>query len=1742
MPHNEDIHDTMNLNEQNSSPENTSSSSSAPESNTPVSVEAGLESLESMMQEIEILENSIEAKAQKGMIEAGSPHAREKHSKILQALGEKKNAFLKKISDKFAQATEKIVAPFRDRRIEKDAVRFREKLDESVAMKKYDACPELNPEFVQLKETARAEFRAYEASITSMLSTLETETWGKSKNKEAAFRAADLFLNSLMSRATLVDDEEMVFRALSIHEKMSATKQVKTDSHVDQSLYSMVVYLRKKHVQIEEGSLAEVYRNNPYLILTDIRRHSSFDREMTPLITKCVDRIIEDHPNGARLPSIATQQFEAALKLQPEKYALDTQKRTMIFETIKQSESSSHFMNKLADKRHFFGRELAGLSSEEIHSYIKPMSSWDIQNIGITSNLISLPLNESHFSVLYSKLNDRQISGKQKPYSKEAFLSLLVDVPSGDNKEYSIPLFNHEYFDLDPATRLDYFKKRVAQGSPYFSLLHSTFSHFQTLFAGIKEEDYREEVNNLITLAIRSNIADIRALWTLLPEYDIPGEYKQKAIEAFAHSVSRNDSNTFKQLFAGQGGSELSWHREWLKGNSEILSELEKEFYKEGRPNDLRHFFYEVLSGKRTSVDFDLLVREYAQKDDEITTEEIVDLFYVQKKIPESYLPLFMPKLDSAPRFLSQIDDLVRLGDIPKEEYSRIILSGIEFGGALFADKLLEYSLEENLIPDDKRAGVFKTFAQSLAKHVEDNPQNAPINFVIQWMTKNNAYEKITDEEKTLLFKGIFDNLESRHLHLDIVSMASCGPASYDFFDRAFPDSDEKRAFVEKIFESNDPRVNRELFFDYWSNQLIDQSGTGSQTNPIFALLTKERIDKVFDKGLELGNLRLSNEYLNYFEVLSDDQKNRFFEAQLKKEDLFSKDDDTSEIKQFCVRMGKRIMSGISPDTQQALYLKLFSSEFVTPEALFEIGCSDLFPEGNTAIFAEYLRTIEAKGDSPFCLKILNYYTSQDTNKLSAEQVKNLSLKILSGGDLDGLMYQMYLDSTPTSPKFYLDAEVLTKAVDKMLVNIFDKNSIAKLLLFLNKQRATQGQEGLVTLSSEQESSLVKAALGSVNCPVSGYEQLYDFDPEKFADAFKSVTKAQSFRQENLEQLLRFGKKSVLENLSRETIAYCFSGSVSAEGILEALAIRFGEEAGPLAEIKQAIEKIPLSENRWPLKSILLNRDLFDVNELRESYNAMRGDADVRSQVLLAAEMLGSLACVPDVNKLSGFFEKNNQNAERRIKEISAFIQKYPLEKKGRTIAVMLFAKEYLPERSSEEVIEKVGEQLSKYERILNQYKYENVPAQLGTSLGFEYEITGSTASGYKALTGNSLKRDIVRLSKAAHIGSGRDAVHEVAVRPAINPYLLILEAQLLHDLEYIDFNFDRSPDYQKGSRGYHLTAGGERGLSVNANTHFLQNALLAASWGGVHTGETGKRVSGGRGVTLRERAPDSQNNVQMFDEPTTSTELRSLSVDRLEPFQRVITTTYHAGIAIQAFEKYTSLTSDRVAATVSGVLPATPDDLIDLLQESKKLKVSRSEIDAPTRKILYAWVALLVDFDKAVKYHNEEFLSGETAGYLDKESIWNDTDSFGGADNHKRFESVVASIDPTLSVAEYVNTTQIKYDRLFSSFSTELADSFTKINNLYLKPSITKTEEDGTKKSRGDQANALAMLAVTKLDNETLERRDEPLYLNGTVFDTYGERREGYYNIQGASERMLTHAAQRALLTFNKKMEQIVN
>jgi hypothetical protein len=262
-----------------------------------------------------------------------------------------------------------------------------------------------------------------------------------------------------------------------------------------------------------------------------------------------------------------------------------------------------------------------------------------------------------------------------------------------------------------------------------------------------------------------------------------------------------------------------------------------------------------------------------------------------------------------------------------------------------------------------------------------------------------------------------------------------------------------------------------------------------------------------------------------------------------------------------------------------------------------------------------------------------------------------------------------------------------------------------------------------------------------------------------------------------------------------------------------------------------------------------------------------------------------------------------------------------------------------------------------------------------------------------------------------------------------------------------------------------------------------------------------------------------------------------------MEPFQRAVTTVYNGAIAIQALEKYTNCTSDQIYEFYKSNSSVNNEkDFIEELKKQGHLKEGYDS-DEKNLKIVYAWAELTSNIKDALDYHNNEFLSGETSGYLDKDGAWVDTKDFGGTHNSSRFDSVVSSIDPTLSVEEYVNSTKMDFNKFFSSFDVNLADNLTRINNLYLKPDNKVKNEKGKEISLGgDQANAISMLEVTKLNNENLEYRNDDAYLKGTIFDTLGERREGYYCVQGGSEKMITHACQIALLNFNKKIEEIVN
>ena len=470
------------------------------------------------------------------------------------------------------------------------------------------------------------------------------------------------------------------------------------------------------------------------------------------------------------------------------------------------------------------------------------------------------------------------------------------------------------------------------------------------------------------------------------------------------------------------------------------------------------------------------------------------------------------------------------------------------------------------------------------------------------------------------------------------------------------------------------------------------------------------------------------------------------------------------------------------------------------------------------------------------------------------------------------------------------------------------------------------------------------------------------------------------------------------------------------------------------------------------------------------------------------------------------------------------FVDTYPVGNKGKTILTLVATAEYERGLSPKDCVESVAKQIREYTRILERGSSERVPKGLRASIGLEYEITHSNGDGYRELhPGSDLKKDILKLSAAAGIGQGNDALHEIAGKPSDNPYLVLLEMKLLQDLGFINFNFDR-PKFEQGSHGYHVTIGGEKGIITNTNSNFLQNVLVLSGWGGVNTGTDLFSLSRGRGVNIRQR---ERNNMILFEGQTHSVEFRCLSVDQWEPFERSILTAHNGAIAIQAVEQYVDAQASK-NLIFSERFPESVDDMLEELALIDAIDLDK--LDEPTSEIIFEWLSLMHEVVHSLQDHNEKFWDNETSGYLNDNGEWVDGQEFGAQNNKVRFEQVVKEIDPHMSAQEYLARQQILPEAMMEPTSADWVNTVTHITNLFLKPS---------KESGGDSVNALAMLQTTKLGNDRLEDS----YISrakDSVFDTQGKTREGYYNLQGGSERLVVHAVQKRLLNFNKRMGQI--
>jgi hypothetical protein len=553
-------------------------------------------------------------------------------------------------------------------------------------------------------------------------------------------------------------------------------------------------------------------------------------------------------------------------------------------------------------------------------------------------------------------------------------------------------------------------------------------------------------------------------------------------------------------------------------------------------------------------------------------------------------------------------------------------------------------------------------------------------------------------------------------------------------------------------------------------------------------------------------------------------------------------------------------------------------------------------------------------------------------------------------------------------------------------------------------------------------------------------------------------------------------------------------------------------------------------EGRPAIQKFIIEGELHDIgpNSTLEDVFAeyLKGgeQKNFRENQIFRGEIVGMFLKNGEYERLSSLAGRDAESKEATsaaVEKIKEFASAYNVGGKGNTVATLLAMREYREGEGIAQLLGRTGDAVETYRNLIDRHSAKNIPEGLRVSIGMEYEITKSTAVGYSESNNRrDLSEDMDMVAGFAGVGKGKDAVFEIATKPTDDPHLMLLEMQLLQELGFIDLNFKKE-GYEKGARGYHMTIGGESGIEISHNANFLQNVLVMSGWGGINAGHEVKKLSRGRSLNIRQRgAYDTQ---RVFSNTRPAVEFRALSLDSWEPFERAVESAYYGALAIQAFEKYIPKISREALSELSS------DTLEGFLEELKDKKlITESPSDERTAQMIFEWAKLQKGILSDIADHNENFLENETTGYLDDRGRWVDAEDFGGGANRARFDSVAGGAQ---GFGSYKERMHINPTDLFKEATPEFANSLTSITNLFIKPS----QESG-----GDVVNASSVLDTTKIGRIAEAEDSQARYKS--FFDVSGKGREGYYYIQGGSEKMILHKAQVRLLEFKKSMEKILS
>lgn len=468
-------------------------------------------------------------------------------------------------------------------------------------------------------------------------------------------------------------------------------------------------------------------------------------------------------------------------------------------------------------------------------------------------------------------------------------------------------------------------------------------------------------------------------------------------------------------------------------------------------------------------------------------------------------------------------------------------------------------------------------------------------------------------------------------------------------------------------------------------------------------------------------------------------------------------------------------------------------------------------------------------------------------------------------------------------------------------------------------------------------------------------------------------------------------------------------------------------------------------------------------------------------------------------NIKESFWLDNKEKLPEQIAELHQRIKdKYG--KKGETLLSLAITAHGLG--NPELLVSKIASM----EKVLDKYNPETIPAGSHVSMGIEYEVMWSISEEYLHESVLGYKKDINLISEASNIGRGNDGIHEIALKPTYNPYMLLAEVKLLQEADLLDLNFEK---YSRAARGYHLSLVGDAGLSPDENMFFLHNILTMTQLAGA---VAGNEIHSTKGV--HSKSFERFSNIPQLGQRC---ELKGMACDTVEQFEKAVVTAHHAGIAIQLSNKYIP---DIKMATAIGSSPEEFEHIAEMTGILQAPFKSDQE-----RDILFAWMKLKNDTIDAIEQHNDSFVDTEFNGFLlDNEGNYTDTGEHIDIMRNKGL------VDPDiLRSPQFKESLKISGIDLFSQQTPEFVNALINTNNIFLKP--PQGEENSS-------INVRAMLDVVKEENYGDIQDGKP---TESIFEKGGQFREGYYVVQGASEEMITHKSQIALNHFNNQIELLL-